>query len=702
MKNAISQDDKKTILNFKEKRRFHQISEQFFRGSHDFFVHQYEEQRKYINQKLVSFNEHYHDAIRGIKDNISDKIDSIKNSIKRDIDLKIMNFIIFLELGVIAASQCPFKLNEAEKFIKKTIDFFPKFNKDSVLFDLQNLFDKMGYKIDFDEISNDITNASSKMMLQALTMFAGGIYHFFNNTENNAFLICFGECAAKIGKTASGAIGIILDLVLSAMERSVAKRPDMSHFAKYGVNPHLMAAQIENESHAIVGIHEKLSFSSSEIGYFDGWDEFRGIVNENDEDPNKIEKFFIERPLGTTGPLNLMQALVVGIHQMKEKNNELDDAKRVLNEMRELREAASKESADTYSNGSYTSGKSILNTASYDALKKKWEDERNKEYDLSGTSKQRMNYLYINEHNASVKSIKDQKPLIIEFYNKHKNSSNPIAQKICGEIKMWLTDGDNKGIMHQKYENYFPVKYFVFAPAIAYAIVEFNHIDKISKNVYEQIDYKLYQLERKKLLDRDTEALLELRRTNEMYHNGFYDDIGDYIKGLNRVLRIANGKSTRFQNLKKLRPDIILSSFKNFPFIVNKITSSYDRIYALNKVNDKFSDKSDVAGFLNGNNTIYQISSKRVNGDENQIDNQFIGDNNGYAWRTQQQMITTISRNHRQKKREIKKLFYDRYIKWSIIAIVVKKLNQDSLYPNNKVLRKDSTTEEFLKEYGYV
>lgn len=668
MKNAISQDDKKPILNFKEKRRFHQISEQFFRGSHDFFVHQYEEQRKYINQKLVSFNEHYHDAIRGIKDNISDKIDSIKNSIKRDIDLKIMNFIIFLELGVIAASQCPFKLKDAEKFIKKTIDFFPKFNKDSVLFDLQNLFDKMGYKIDFDEISNDITNASSKMMLQALTMFAGGIYHFFNNTENNAFLICFGECAAKIGKTASGAIGIILDLVLSAMERSVAKRPDMSHFAKYGVNPHLMAAQIENESHAIVGIHEKLSFSSSEIGYFDGWGGFHGVVNENDDDDK----------------------------------DELDDAKRVLNEMRELREAASKESADTYSNGSYTSGKSILNTASYDALKKKWEDERDKLYDLSGTSKQRMNYLYINEHNASVKSIKDQKPLIIEFYNKHKNSSNPIAQKICGEIKMWLTDGDNKGIMYQKWTNYFPVKYFVFAPSIAYAIVEFNHIDKMSKNVYEQIDYKLYQLERKKLLDRDTEALLELRRTIEMYHNGFYDDIGDYIKGLNRVLRIANGKSTRFQNLKKLRPDIILSSFKNFPFIVNKITSSYDRIYALNKVNDKFSDKSDVAGFLNGNNTIYQISSKRVNGDENQIDNQFIGDNNGYAWRTQQQMITTISRNHRQKKREIKKLFYDRYIKWSIVAIVVKKLNQDSLYPNNKVLRKEYTTEEFLKEYGYV
>jgi hypothetical protein len=118
---------------------------------------------------------------------------------------------------------------------------------------------------------------------------------------------------------------------------------------------------------------------------------------------------------------------------------------------------------------------------------KKWEEESEVEYDLSGTSTQYMGYLYLNEKNADVSFLKSQKPVIKKFYDTYKDSDNPVAKKICEEIEKWLFVKLPYGteLMGQRLRGYWLVRLFVFAPAIVYAIIEFEHMQKMTRQMYE-------------------------------------------------------------------------------------------------------------------------------------------------------------------------------------------------------------------------
>lgn len=638
MENVITKNNVKPILNYKEKNRYHQISGQFFKGSHEFFVEYQEKTQKFIDDKLKksSFYEHYQDAIQNVKDNIGNKIDEIKNNVKNNFHQKLMNLIILFEIGVIAATQCPFKLEGVSKFVEDTKNKFASWGQtlgtgwDGVLY----VMEQCGQKLDFQAVIDSSISGIKILMKSAINMFAEGINYFFNNLEDNAFLICLGECAAKVGETASGAVGIIIDLVMAAAKRSVAKRPDLTHFLKYGTNQYMIASQIEKDAHQIVGIHEQLSFSSDEIGY--SWNGiWYGVVNENDDD-NK---------------------------------DELDDAKRVLNQIREFRVQASKESADTYSSGHYHSGSSILNTSSYQAMVKKWEEERNVEYDLSGTSVQYMGHLYLNEKNADVSFLKSQKPVIKKFYDTYKDSDNPVAKKICDEIKKWLfvkvSHGDE--LMGQRLNGYWGVRLFVFAPAIVYAIFEFEHMQKMTREMYEQQDLQLYKRELALLKDKETESMSKLNDAITSYAIGEYD-IVKFIKELNQIFLKSQDEEHSFEILKRLRPDVVFTSFKYFPQMVNLIK------FGMGKVQNA---KDIDRGLFSGRATYYNLSPKGVTNDQGGL---ATDDGKTFVWRSKTQMIETISTNHVRKKKQIKSLFQQRAILWKAMLQMVNEIKDKEIY----------------------
>lgn len=638
MENVITKNNVKPILNYKEKNRYHQISEQFFKGSHEFFVEYQEKTQKFIDDKLKksSFYEHYQDAIQNVKDKIGNKIDEIKNNVKNNFHQKLMDFIILFEIGVIAATQCPFKLEGVSKFIEDTKNELALWGQilgtgwDGVLY----VMEQCGQKLDFQAVIDSSIGGIKILMKSAINMFAEGIDYFFNNLEDNAFLICLGECAAKVGETASGAIGIIIDLVMAAVNRTVAKRPDLTHFLKYGTNQYMIASQIEKDAHQIVGVHEQLSFSSDEIGY--SWNGiWYGIVNENDDDDK----------------------------------DELDDAKRVLNQIRELRVQASKESADTYSSGHYHSGSSILTTSSYQAMVKKWEEERNVEYDLSGTSVQYMGHLYLNEKNADVSFLKSQKPVIKKFYDTYKDSDNPVAKQICDEIKKWLFVELPYGseLMGQRLRGYWLVRLFVFAPAIIYAIIEFENMQKMTREMYEQQDLQLYKRELALLKDKETESMSELNDAIRLYDIGVHNTV-DFIKELNKIFLKSQDKEHSFEILKRLRPDVVFTSFKYLPQMVNLIK------FGMGKVQNA---KDIDRGLFSGSATYYNLNPKGVTNDQGGLS---LDDEKTFLWRNKTQMIETISANHTRKKNRIIKLFSQRADLWEAMLIIVNEINDKEMY----------------------
>lgn len=638
MENVITKNNVKPILDYKEKNRFHQISGQFFKGSFDFFVEQQEKTQKFIDDKLKnsSFYEHYQDAIQNVKDNIGNKIDEIKNNVKNNFHQKLMDFIILFEIGVIAATQCPLKLEGVSKFIEDTKNELSLWRQilgtgwDGVLY----VMEQCGQKLDFQAIIDSSIGGIKILMKSAINMFAEGINYFFNNLEDNAFLICLGECAAKVGETASGAVGIILDLVMAAANRSVANRPDLTHFLKYGTNQYMIASQIEKDAHQIVGIHEQLSFSSNEIGY--SWNGiWQGVVNENDDDDK----------------------------------DELDDAKRVLNQIRELRVQASKESADTYSSGHYHSGSSILNTSSYQAMVKKWEEESNVAYDLSGTSTQYMGHLYLNEKNADVSFLKSQKPVIKKFYDTYKDSDNPVAKKICEEIEKWLFVKLPYGteLMGQRLRGYWLVRLFVFAPAIVYAIIEFEHMQKMTREMYEQQDLQLYKRELALLIDKETETVSELNDAIRSYDIGVHNTV-DFIKKLNEIFLKSQDKEYSFEILKRLRPDVVFTSFKYLPQMVNLIKFGMGKVQNIKDINREL---------FRGSATYYNLNSEGVTNDQGGL---ATDDKKTFVWRSKTQMIETISTNHTRKKKQIERLFLQRAVLWEIMLQLVNEINDKKMY----------------------
>lgn len=698
MDNTISADDKKPILNSKEKRRFSQISEQFFKGSRDFFVEQQEKTQKFINEKLKksSFYEHYQDTIQNVKDTINDKTNVIKNNLKKNLGNKIMNFIILLEIGVIAASQCPFNLEGAKKFMGESLNQMINFFSNDVSFDgIIDFLKQTGININKDIFVKDILKIIQDVLIEPIYIFSGGINYFLNNRKLNAFIICLGECALKVGESAGGAVGYLFDIIKNAAKITVSKRPELQHFLILGREQHQTASNIENAAHAAVGINENLSLESVKIGiWYNG--QLYGIVNEN----------------------------------ITEDDDEIDDANRVLDNLRQLRLSASAESIRRFV-GSYNTGTNILQTESYQKMVQEWlrinavnqRDENGNiigvMYDLTGLDRANLWAMVMSEDTVDVSEIQRQKNNIWRFYIRYKNSSNPFAKKICDEIERWLfvdVLSYNRGVLESKREfmgqqikGYFPVVCFVFAPAIIYAIWEFEHMQELTNFMYQNINYNLSQREINILGNRDTEALDLLREIKEKYDIGFYNyffegGIASYFWDLNEVLNCA--WDNKFENVKKLRPDVILPEFQNFAYIVNVITKPFEMLKIINNLynnwfltgeNNTFNE--DIARFFGSKlvrNTTYNVtytssnvqsSFQNSNAQQSTTTESIQEDRNMHQWRNLEQMLKTISIGSREKKEKIKKLMSYRADLWDVLNEISIRIQDDNLYPGNTIQR---------------
>lgn len=743
MENTISVDDKKPILNSKEKRRFSQISEQFFKGSHEFFVEQQLKTQKFINEKLKksSFYEHYQDAIQNVKDNINNKIDVVKNNLKKDLGSKIMNFIIVLEIGVIAAAKCPFNLQNVKRIIinssNNIINFFSSNN-----FSFEEFLDITGIKINKYTYFEDFLKIIQNILKENIYIFAGGINYFLNNSEYNAFIICLGQCALKIGEAAGGAVGIIFNIVDSIAGREITKKPELQHFLGLGRRQHQAASSMELSTHNIIGRHSIMTLTSNVVGVLDrssgtrNKPEIRYLVNENGELEEQSNVYNTNWLHGIGLMQNISHNLGVTAH-----NDEEDDFKRRAGDLQNFRVAASRESITRLVRLNDTSS-SILQTESYRQLVQRWgqlnnigrRDENGNVigvlYDAENLSKGKFEDLVLDERviltnpNTSEDFIefKAQQIVIRNFYDRYRYSYNSLTRSICDEIKQWLFSTSNiapvANVLFGQYEGFFPVKYFIFIPPIAYAIWQFEHVQKLNQFAHENIDYNLYQMEINIRGNRDTAALRRLRNLKRVYDSGLsgrYMGIGfdSYFYELKNILDLA--LENNFENVKKLRPDIILPAFQNFAFIVNVITKPFDTLKVINNLYNNWFFRGenntlneDIAIFFSGTdgtNTIYNITSSSANiistfdnnsivsttqqtQNEQSITTQStVSDRNMYLWRKLEDTLSDISESSAKRRRDIKVLMSNRLALWDSLNEASIYIQDDNLYPGNTIQR---------------
>jgi hypothetical protein len=116
-KNVINQNNVKPTLKSREKSRFQQIGENFFKGSHAFMREFHNNIIKGVDEKIIKSNfvHEYQENLKQYQNSLVNQIDDAKEEqAKNSLWNKILNFIIICEVGVIALSAMPFNLTQAK------------------------------------------------------------------------------------------------------------------------------------------------------------------------------------------------------------------------------------------------------------------------------------------------------------------------------------------------------------------------------------------------------------------------------------------------------------------------------------------------------------------------------------------------------------------------------------------------------------
>ena len=601
---------------------------------------------------------------------------------------KIMNFIIYLEIGIIAISQSPFKIKDAIDAIDKSKFVFPTLTDDyNQVFDsIWNMLSENGVYIDFDALIKSSTQGVLKNHFRTIMYrLVYGLDYFFNNYENKAFIICLEKCALKVGETAGEAAGWIIDLLLRSINKSIAQRPNLNHFLTYGINPYKLISQIQTEIYSILGFHSEIHFNSSKVGVWSGG-KWYGVVNENGE------------------KLDWQDALTLGFHR---GDNEEDDVLKVLSDLQNFGIKASETTARTYRRG-YISSNTIFETENYQKMIQLW-DETNStiNYDLEGIGRfARLAGLQLHSHFTDTKTLELQRIKIQSFYDTYNKSGNPVAERICTEIEERLII--NGTLMGARRPGYMEVQVLTIAPVVLYAIIEFEQMQKMTSLMYQQNAFRMQSLYEMLSNSRETEALNELRDTIRLYENGAYDT-KTLLEKLNENLNLYKDRYYQFEVLRRrLHPDIVFTSFNHLPYMINSIVRGFNHVNTFNSMIEWINADESVLKFMGGiGTTMYHISPSEFNSTHeyerdllSEEDRFYRGidyrpntiveqdgvnydgneERNRYTWKSNEYILNSINRGHLEKKLQIRQLLNQRCILWGIINTLVKSLSHNVLY----------------------
>lgn len=252
MSKNILKDETKASLVKGEKNRYPNAAQYFIDGGNKFY-------ENYVHQVKQAVNLH---TMRGramevltarveeMKKSIHEKIDNIKEQYKKGFGDFLTKSIIVLESSIIGLHFFGDKLktiyNENELYISQFMKNLKNVSKKGIseLKDFFNFNLKLG--IDVVEILGDIIYKVSGQFYNIMSYIMGVMWDFFNADGSNVFVDLLKATGRVAGERASGAIGILMDLILDKVNTEVQKRPVLKHYFKFGTDAVNEINDIEN------------------------------------------------------------------------------------------------------------------------------------------------------------------------------------------------------------------------------------------------------------------------------------------------------------------------------------------------------------------------------------------------------------------------------------------------------------------------
>lgn len=638
-KNIQTQNTVSPILTLKEKRRIHQISESFFKGSGEFFVLYNESINKTVDTDIIksNFMEHYEDAIKQVKDNIKNKQEDLQvNVTKNNFHDKLMNFIIVLELAIIAATKLPVNLSNLQKLGDSFVEEFNYITyklKNGGMDGVEYLANLYSSTFNPTRILERMLNSINPLIYYSYRSLIFGLDYFLNNTEDNAFLTCLGELASFIGSTASGAIGLILSMFGLGTYTAANKRPNLMHFLRYGTNPYMVAQRMENEIQSAIDKAEdntifSLFSSDASIGYQYATGGWVGLDDDDD-------------------------------------GNELPEAKKLLTNFQNFRIEAAEQSNKKYRANSVFGVPNIFETKEYQKMEKSWNDVARKEFDLGSTSSIQFQQLLINHNSVNLSELNTQRKIIRTFYENNKGKNNhPYAKRICDEIDRYDLLDTKMRQRARVARNHYTIEFIIFAPAVIYAIIQYEHTQKRDVELISTLDYRLEEMDRRLRMLNQNQNVEELKELKIDYDNGLISTENVIIK-LTSLLSFDKP----LNSLRNINFEDILTCFLDFYEIITKSERKLYNVFQEVKYNTFDIRELDQ-----------EILLQSIQTSEEETQEKYFRKS---PWISRDQLILSIGQQAkilREKnielwERRIELLFY--------LAETVEALNPEVLYPKN-------------------
>ena len=505
--NVINNSQVKPNLKSNEKKRFHQIAENFLKGSHHFMTEFHSQVIKSVDTKILNndFTKQYQEHVNQYTKSIQDRANQVReeNDGKSKLWNTILNFIIACQLGIIAFGLMPNKM-------KKVVDFAKNIG-DVVGDELKKIFSN----IDLGKIWDQVVDFTKEYLGPIGDFMVELVFDFFNEMQNNVFLRCLDEWAKSVVSRAKGPLGWMLKLAYAFFGNKGISRPVISHWLMYGNETYKKVEALDNANYDVLRRVENTAtrfsdFSNAAIG-----------VVQDDEG------------------FQVFKGVDAGNSRLPWTSYELDEVKEKINEYQHGIQKAAEEASQEERVESFYGNPNLLDTEAYRNLIDDWQDWRDKTIDIEWGDNVDFENLTINLDNnlqdpKNTQQLKDSYNKIIDFQKKYSSSSHPFAKQICDEIKNRF-GGKTWGST-----NIIPIVLYMFIPAIYYAICQFEFIldrnDKLSARLnrdMKEVNQKLDTILTEKKFDEIENAANDVRQNKisfSEYVQTFIKYVDDFSK----------------------------------------------------------------------------------------------------------------------------------------------------------------------------
>lgn len=651
----LKQNNVKGTLTSVEKKRFRQIGDQFFKGSYEFFVHYQETIHKTVDINIINNNfvQYFQNQLKDAKEKLIDKAQILEQEkAKEKFQNRLLNFIITLQVGIIAILKLPMDFKKIKEFSQASLDGISR--------GFEMLRNAAGVWVDLGSWLGEAYTSVMDDVYKGYINFGKHVVHFFRFFffESETFTTCLTHLGIKIGNRATGAIGLIINLIKSIYTTEVYKRPKLKHWLLYGTEKLQKVNSLESE------YFDNLTSSKNSKNFISSW-----IWGNDFQFGTMIDGEYSGVAEGSTPKI------------INKKTNEviryLDDlqsvdVKRQLESFQHDTQAAAEEVSGEYTVKSLYGLPNLLKSKKYAELKQRWNKMKNLSVDISGTmysvpfhelifnpvsgyqekkgddgkigGEGDLNY---EEFEKSFKEIK-------RFYKKYRKSKDPFAKSICDEIEDKILK--TKFIKIDKTETKLikiPIQVYLFMPAIYYSIVQFNFVQERNEKLIASMNRRLSKLNAELQFYVNDKELNDYRKKEQKF-----------VDGQITFSQFAKDVAKDFSNFKFTLPEIDIKKHLTFVNIVQKTKNIIEN--GISKIREVASGETKVSS-KNSFNYIEVSENDLRTFDEIQVGNS-------------EALVMNISENHKVVKGNLAVAYKKRTDLLKVIKDKIISLNEKRVF----------------------